>query len=52
MKKVLALALESGCAIGHDTLTLRRANLTAQIRLARLAKLALLAFRSTVNGCQ
>lgn len=50
VQEVLALALEPGAAIRHHTLTLRRPDLAAQIRLARLAELALLAFRGAIFG--
>jgi hypothetical protein len=43
VQQVLALALEARGAVGHDTLALGRADLAAQVRLARLAELALLA---------
>lgn len=45
MQELLALASESGGAIGHDTLTLSGSDLATQVSLARLAELALLAFR-------
>ena len=45
MEKVLALALEAGCAVGHDTLSLCSANLAAEVGLAGFAELALAAFR-------
>ena len=50
VQQVLALALEPGGAVGHDTLTLRRADLAAQVRLARLAELAFLAFGGTIRS--
>lgn len=43
MKQVLALALEARGAIGHDALALGGADLAAEVGLARLAELALLA---------
>ena len=48
VQQVLALALEPGGAVGHDTLTLRGADLAAQVCLARLAELAFLAFWGAV----
>lgn len=44
VQDILALALEAAGAVGHDALALGGANLAAQVRLARLAKLAFLAF--------
>lgn len=44
VQKVLALALEARGAVGHEALALRRADLAAEVGLARLAELALLAF--------
>lgn len=44
----LALAGEPRGAVGHDALTLRGPDLAAQVGLARLAELALLAFRRAV----
>ena len=44
VEEVLALALEARGAVGHDALTLSCADLAAQVGLARLAELALLAF--------
>lgn len=49
VEEVLALALESRGAIGHHTLTLGGSDLAAQVRLARLAELALLTFRRAVK---
>lgn len=43
VQQVLALALEARGAVGHDALALGGANLAAQVGLARLAELALLA---------
>jgi hypothetical protein len=43
VEEVLALALEARGAVGHDTLTLCCADLAAQVGLAGLAELALLA---------
>ena len=43
VEEVLALALEARGAVGHDTLTLCCADLAAEVGLARLAELALLA---------
>jgi hypothetical protein len=43
VEEVLALALEARGAIGHDTLALCCADLAAEVGLARLAELALLA---------
>lgn len=40
----LALALEAAGAVGHDTLALGGADLSAKVSLARLAELAFLAF--------
>jgi hypothetical protein len=51
MEEVFALALETRSAVGHNTLALSCANLAAQVGLARLAELALLAFWCT-RGCQ
>lgn len=48
VQQVLALALEARGAVRHEALALRGANLAAQIGLARLAKLALLALRGAV----
>ena len=45
VQQVLALTLEARGAVGHDALALRRANLAAEVGLARLAELALLALR-------
>ena len=45
VKKVLALALKARGAIGHDTLALGCSDLATEIGLARLAELALFAFR-------
>jgi hypothetical protein len=44
VEEVLALALEARGAVGHNALTLSCADLAAQVGLARLAELALLAF--------
>ena len=44
MQQVLALAAEPRRAVGHDAAALRRADLAAQIRLARPAELALATF--------
>lgn len=49
VQHILALALEAGGAVGHYALALGGANLTAQVRLARLAKLALFAFGGAVK---
>lgn len=43
VEKILALALKAQGAVRHNTLALRCANLTAQVSLARLTELALLA---------
>jgi hypothetical protein len=43
VEQVLALALEARGAVGHDALALCGADLAAEVRLARLAELALLA---------
>lgn len=43
MKQVLALALEARSAVGHNALALGGADLAAEVGLARLAELALLA---------
>lgn len=43
VEKLLALALEAGGAVGHNSLALRGPNFAAEIGLARLAELALLA---------
>ena len=43
VEQVLALALEARGAVGHDALALRGADFAAEVRLARLAELALLA---------
>lgn len=50
VQQVLALAAEARGAVGHEALALRCANLAAEVRLARLAELALLALRGAV-GC-
>ena len=47
VEEVLALALEARGAVGHDALALGCADLAAQVGLARLAELALLAFWCT-----
>jgi hypothetical protein len=44
VEEILALALEARGAVGHDALTLSCADLAAQVGLAGLAELALLAF--------
>jgi hypothetical protein len=44
VEEVLALAPEARGAVGHDTLTLCSADLAAEVGLAGLAELALLAF--------
>jgi hypothetical protein len=44
VKQILALALESRGAVGHQTLTLCGSDLTAKVGLSGLAELALLAF--------
>jgi hypothetical protein len=44
VKQILALALESRGAIGHQTLTLGGSDLTAKVGLSGLAELALLTF--------
>ncbi len=49
VQHILALALEAGGAVGHDTFALGGANLAAEVRLARLAKLALFAFGGAVK---
>jgi hypothetical protein len=43
VEEILALALEARGAVRHDTLALGCADLAAQVGLARLAELALLA---------
>lgn len=50
MQKLLATAGESGCSIGHDPLSLGGSDLTAQVRLAGLAKFTFFALRSTVGS--
>lgn len=56
VQEVLALALESGCAVGHDTSSLGGSNLAAQVGLAGFAELALFAFRCAnpqeSDGCR
>ena len=54
VQHILALALEAGGAVGHDALALGGANLAAEVRLARLAKLALFAFGGAmkINGSE
>lgn len=49
MKEILALALESRGAVGHHTLALCRSNLAAEVGLAGLAELTLLAFGGAVR---
>lgn len=49
MEEILALAPESRGAIGHQTLALGSSNLAAQVGLAGLAELALLAFGGAVR---
>ena len=49
MQQILALALESRCSVRHHAFSLRSSNLTAEIRLARLAELAFFAFWSAVD---
>ena len=49
VQELLALAGESRGAIGHDTLTLGGSDLSTQVGLARLAELALLAFRCAIS---
>jgi hypothetical protein len=44
VKQILALALESRGAVGHQTLALGGSDLTAEVGLSGLAELALLAF--------
>jgi hypothetical protein len=51
VEEILALALEARCAVGHDTLSLCGADLAAEVGLAGLAELALLAFWGAV-ACQ
>jgi hypothetical protein len=46
MENVFAFASEPRSAIGHNSPSLSRSNLTAQVGLARFAKLALPAFWS------
>lgn len=43
MEEILALALESAGAIGHDTLALSSSDLAAEVSLSGLAELALFA---------
>lgn len=50
VQEVLALALEARGAVRHDTLALCCADGTAEVGLAGLAELALLAFGSAVEG--
>lgn len=49
VKKVFALAFESGGAIGHHTFALGGSNLPTQVRLAGFTEFAFFAFRSAVN---
>lgn len=51
VQQVLALAAEARGAVGHEALALRRADLAAEVGLARLAELALLALWGAV-GCE
>jgi hypothetical protein len=48
VEQVLALALEAGSAVRHDSLALRGSDLAAEVGFARLAKLALLALGGAV----
>jgi len=50
VQQVLSAGLEAGSTIGHDTLTLRGTNLTAQVGLARLAELALTALGGAIDN--
>jgi hypothetical protein len=50
VQEVFAFALESGCAVWHDTFALSGPNLSAQVGLARLAELAFFAFRGTAGS--
>ena len=50
VQQVAALAAEARGAVGHLTLALRRADLAAQVGLARLAELALLALGSVQSN--
>jgi hypothetical protein len=43
VEEILALALESAGAIGHDALALSSSNLAAEVSLSGLAELALFA---------
>ena len=49
VQEVLALALEARGAVRHQALALGGADLAAEVRLARLAELALLALRGTTS---
>lgn len=49
MQEILALALESGGSIGHDSLSLCGSDLTAEIGLAGLAELAFFTFGCAVG---
>jgi hypothetical protein len=49
VQEILALALEARGAVGHHTLALCGANGTAEVSLARLAELALLALSGAVG---
>jgi hypothetical protein len=49
VQEILALALEARGAVGHHTLALCSANSTAEVGLARLAELALLALSGAVE---
>jgi hypothetical protein len=48
VQQVLALALETAGAVGHYALTLGGTDLAAQVGLAGLAELALLAFGGAI----
>lgn len=50
VKQILALALESRGAVGHQTLALGGSDLTAKVGLSGLTELALLAFGGAVEG--
>jgi anthranilate phosphoribosyltransferase len=49
VQEILALALETSGAVGHHALALCGTNGTAEVGLARLAELALLALSSAVR---
>jgi hypothetical protein len=49
VEEILALALKSRGAVGHQTLTLGGSDLAAKVGLSGLAELALLALRGAVG---